>query len=171
MSDKVVLPKFNLPGDRTHPAVKLVWGVGGVLLLCLSGLGAVIWSRHSQQLAAERHQEAIVAARLAEANAAAEASKARVAEAAARVALEQAKLAAAKNPPPAAPLAAVATTDASKSAAGGGHHGHHHGSSKVAGKTVAKAGPADDKKSAPKSPGEKRDDAAIDKLLASFNKK
>ena len=29
MSEKVVLPKFDLPGKQIHPAVKLLWMVGG----------------------------------------------------------------------------------------------------------------------------------------------
>ena len=29
MSEKVVLPKFDLPGKQMHPAVKLLWMVGG----------------------------------------------------------------------------------------------------------------------------------------------
>jgi len=175
MSNKVVLPKFDLPGDRTPAAIKVVWAVGGVLLLCFVGLGLLVMNRHQQQLAAERRQEAIVAARLAEANAATEAAKARAAEAAARVAAaraatEKAKIeakmaaAAARNPP--------AVAMASNDSAGGGRHGRHHvASAKAGSKPLAKAGPADDKKSAAKSPSEKRDDAAIDKLLASFNKK
>ena len=32
MSEKVVLPKFDLPGKQIHPAVKLMWTVGGLLL-------------------------------------------------------------------------------------------------------------------------------------------
>ena len=186
MSDKVVLPKFDLPGDRTPAAIKVVWAVGGVLLLCFVGLGLLVMNRHQQQLAAERRQEAIVAARLAEANAATEAAKARAAEAAARVAAaraatEKAKIeakmaaAAARNPP------AVALAS-NESGTGAGRHGRHHfaatkaaatkaAATKAGSKPLAKAGPADDKKSAAKSTSEKRDDAAIDKLLASFNKK
>src|SRR4051794_6730323 len=176
MSDKVVLPKFDLPGDRTPAAIKVVWAVGGVLLLCFVGLGLLVMNRHQQQLAAERRQEAIVAARLAEANAATEAAKARSAEATARVAAaraatEKAKIeakmaaAAARNPP----AVAMASND---SATRGGRHGRHHmASAKAGSKPLAKAGPADEKKGAAKSPSEKRDDAAIDKLLASFNKK
>ena len=169
MSDKVVLPKFDLPGDRTHPAVKVLWAAVSVFLLCLLALGGALWHQHSLQLAAEKRQSDLVAARTAEANAAAEAAKARVAEAAAKVAAaEQAKAAekaeklAAKNAPPSA------TADAGK--AGSGHHGaRHHGSSKGASKALAKAGTPDDKKGAAKQPaGSKRDDAAIDKLLASF---
>jgi pyruvate/2-oxoglutarate dehydrogenase complex dihydrolipoamide acyltransferase (E2) component len=170
MSDKVVLPKFDLPGDRTHPAVKVLWAAVSVFLLCLLALGGALWHQHSLQLAAEKRQSDLVAARTAEANAAAEAAKARVAEAAAKVAAaEQAKAAekaeklAAKNA-----VASAGTADGGK--AGSGHHGaRHHGSTKGGSKALAKATTADDKKGAAKQPaGSKRDDAAIDKLLASF---
>jgi hypothetical protein len=166
MSEKVVLPKFDLPGDRTHPAVKVLMGAGALLLLCIAGLGMVLWQRHSQLMAAEARQQAIETARIAEANAKVEAAKAREAEAVARV--EQAKIEAAAKAAAAkaAPIAAAAP--GADPGAAPAHHAHHHGPSKGS-KPIAKADDKD-KKATPKPAGEKRDDAAIDKLLASFKK-
>jgi hypothetical protein len=163
MAEKVVLPKFDLPGDRMHPTTKIVLAVGALLLVSLMVLGGAVWHRRSLQLAAEQRQAALIAARTAEANAAAEAAKARIAEAEAKKAAEQAKAAeklAAKN----APALAVASADAGKGTT------HKSGSRKSSSKsssskTIASKGDAKEEK---KSPGSKRDDAAIDKLLASF---
>ena len=69
MGEKVVLPKFELPGDRTHPAVKVLAIVGGMMVLCTGILGMALWRHHSQQMAAEARQEALIAQRTAEANA------------------------------------------------------------------------------------------------------
>ena len=167
MSEKVVLPKFDLPGDRMHPAMKAFFAVCGLMVAAMLVLGGALWHRRSLQLAAEARQEALIAARMAEANAAAEAAKARAAEAAARAAAAQAAAQArlaARTGAASAPAAVPAAGGDGKPSALGRHHTHHRG---AAGKTVAKA---DDKKSTAKTAGEKRDDAAIDKLLASFKK-
>jgi hypothetical protein len=171
MSEKVVLPKFDIPTESAHPAVKALGLVGALLLVSMVVLGGALWKRHQAQVAAEQQRDALVAARTAEANAAIEASKARIAEAAAKEAAEKAKIEAAKAAANAPKLAANA--DGSKGAvadASSGHHhasGHHHGKATAKGKgssaAIAKSG--DDKKSAPKST---RDNAAIDKLLAQF---
>src|SRR5215831_6312905 len=134
MSEKVVLPKFDLPGHAPHPAVLAIKIVGGVLGLTLFLLVGALWHHHSLQVAAEARAEALVAERIAQA--AADAAKARAAEA-------QAKAAAAAEEAPR-------------------HHSHHHSSSKS--KSLAKA---EDRKSSSARPTSKRDDAAIDKLLAS----
>src|SRR5262245_19261980 len=100
MSEKVVLPKFDLPGDRMHPAMKLLMMVGGLMLVSLLILGAALWRHRSMEVAEETRKQALIAARTAEANAAAEAAKARQAEAAATQAAAAAKIAeanAAKN--------------------------------------------------------------------------
>ncbi len=172
MSEKVVLPKFDLPTERTHPAIKAVAIVGSVLVFSMLILGGAIWKRRAAQLAAEQRRDALIAQRVAEANAVVEAAKARVAEAAAKEAAEKAKLEAAKlaakqkaDDAAAAKKAALATDDSH-------HHGggHHHAGGKAAsaskGKGAAVAAKSgDDKKSAAKPT---RDNAAIDKLLASF---
>jgi hypothetical protein len=161
MSEKVVLPKFDLPGDRIHPALKVLLAVGALMVVSLLILGGAIWHRRSLQLAAEQRQEALIKARVAEAEAAAEAAKARQAEAAAKAAAEQAKLAAKLAPKTEGKLADA--SDPSKAV-------HRHKARKPASKALAKAGDTADKSSSKGSGGSKRDDAAIDKLLASFKK-
>jgi hypothetical protein len=173
MGEKVVLPKFELPGDRMHPALKVLAIVGGMMVLCTAILGMALWRHHSQQMAAEARQEALIAQRTAEANAQAEAAKARAAEAAAKIAAAQAaqaaKAQAAKTPSSAATLAS-ADADAGKST--GSHRrsssGHHRSSKATATaastKTVAKAG-GEEKKAAV---AKKKGDDAVDKILASF---
>jgi len=167
MSEKVVLPKFDLPSERMHPAIKAVAIVGGVLVLSLAILGLGIYQRHKAQLAAEQRRDAIIAQRIAEANAAVEAAKARAAEAAAKVAAEKAKLEAAK-------LAAKQKADdaaAAKKAAlaeDSSHHHHHAAASKSAKGKGAGAAVASKSGEDKKPAGPKRDNAAIDKLLASF---
>jgi hypothetical protein len=171
MSEKVVLPKFDIPTERAHPAVKALGLVGALLLLSMVVLGGALWKRHQAQVAAEQRRDALIAARVAEANAAIEAAKARVAEAAAKEAAAKAKIEASKTAASAAKLAAVSAADGKGAGADGssGHHhgaGHHHGKAAVKGKGAAVAAKAgDDKKPAPKST---RDNAAIDKLLAQF---
>jgi len=175
MGEKVVLPKFEVQSESVHPAIKATGAAAALLVSAMLILGWAVWHRRGQQMAAEQRRDAIIAARVAEANAAIEAAKAKEAEAAARVAAEQAKVAAAKA---AADAAAQAKADkaSDKSTvvadASSGHrhsHGHHHGKAGAAkGKGGAVASTdSDGKKSAPKST---RDNAAIDKLLASFNK-
>jgi ABC-type protease/lipase transport system fused ATPase/permease subunit len=163
MSEKVVLPKFDVPGKQMHPAVKMLLGVGIALGLSIGALVLVLWRHHSMEVAEENRKQGEIAAKLAQANAEAEGAKARQAEAVAAVAMAKAKaeaeLAAKRNPAPASGEAKVA--------ASGRHHGAHHGSSKAGAKTtVAKAG-ADEKKASAKGGGKKGDDV-VDKLLASF---
>ena len=43
MSEKVVLPKFDLPGDRIHPALKVLLAVGALMVVSLLVLGGAIW--------------------------------------------------------------------------------------------------------------------------------
>jgi hypothetical protein len=175
MSEKVVLPKFDIPTERAHPAVKALGLVGALLLVSMLVLGGALWRRHQAQLAAEQQRDALIAARVAEANAVIEAAKARVAEAAAKEAAAKAKIEAAKAEANASKLAAAGNADGSKGAVADGSSGHHHGAGHHHGKATAKgkgngasaavAAKSDDKKSAPKST---RDNAAIDKLLAQF---
>ena len=146
MSEKVVLPKFDIPGQGPHPAVKALIGVGILFVVAVLGLGGALWRHHSQQVAAEEHAQAVLAARAAEAVAKAAAAKA---------AAEQAKAAAA--------LAKAGASEGDGTAADAPAHRAHHHAKPAKGKAVAKGG--DDKKA---SGGSKRDDAAIDKLLASF---
>ena len=95
MSEKVVLPKFDLPGKQMHPAVKLLLTVGGLLVLSIVGLVGALYRHHSMEVAEENRKQAEIAAKTAQANAEAEAAKARQAEAAAKVEIEKAKVQAA----------------------------------------------------------------------------
>ena len=77
MSEKVVLPKFDLPGKQMHPAVKLLWMVGGLMALAVLALGGALWRHHSMELAEETRKQAEIAAKTAQANAEVEQAKAR----------------------------------------------------------------------------------------------
>jgi|SRR3954470_1458600 hypothetical protein len=162
MSEKVVLPKFDLPGKQTHPAVKLLWMVGGLLALAMVALGGALWRHRSMELAEENRKQAEIAAKTAQANAEAEAAKARQAEAVAKVEEAKAKIAEAKLPK----VAAAPSGDAKVATTSGRHHGGHHGATKGAKTTVAKGG-ADAQAKPGAKPGKKGDDV-VDKLLASF---
>jgi hypothetical protein len=163
MSEKVVLPKFDLPGKQTHPAVKLLWMVGALLGLAMLALGGALWRHRSMELAEENRKQAEIAAKTAQANAEAEAAKARQAEAVAKAEEAKAKIAEAKlpkvNPPSGDAKGATSTTS-------GRHHAGRHGAAKGAKTTVAKGG-AEEKAKPGAKPGKKGDDV-VDKLLASF---
>jgi hypothetical protein len=53
MGQPVVLPKFELSGDKPHWAIVAAWIVGGLLLLSIVGLGAVIV--HHRNLVMQAH--------------------------------------------------------------------------------------------------------------------
>ena len=161
MSEKVVLPKFDLPGKQMHPAVKLLWMVGGLMALAVLALGGALWRHHSMEQAEEARKQGEIAAKTAQANAEIEKAKARAEEAKMKVALAEAeakaKLAAKAAPPPAGDAKGTARK-----------HSGRHGSSKSGSKTtVATKAGGDDKKPAAKAGGKKGDDV-VDKLLASF---
>jgi uncharacterized protein HemX len=161
MSEKVVLPKFDLPGKQMHPAVKLLWMVGGLMVLSLLALGGALYRHHAQEVAEENRKQAEIAAKTAQANAEAEAAKARKAEADAKAEQAKAKIAevdAAKK--------GIVLGDAKPTATAGRKH---RSSSKGSKTTVATKGTADEgkKPSGGKSGGKKGDDV-VDKLLASF---
>ncbi len=179
MSEKVVVPKFEIPSATTHPATKVIASIAVLLLGTTAILGIAIWHRRSEQMAAVAKRDAIIAARAAEVKAAEDKVKAEVAAA---IAAKEAARKAAADKEAAKLAAANAASDKQKLAEAGdnssGAHHHHHGRAagskgKTGGKTAGKAAgatvaskSADDKKtSGPKST---RDNAAIDKLLASF---
>jgi hypothetical protein len=171
MSEKVVVPKFEIPSETTHPVIKIVAAIGVALLGTTAILGFAIMHRRSEQAAAVAKRDAIIAARIAEQKAAEEKAKA---EAAAALAAKEAAKQAAKKAEEAKIAAAKAAAAAEKEKLAeadkpNGKHHHHHGKASAKGKGGAGAAVAsktgDDKKAAPKST---RDNAAIDKLLASF---
>src|SRR6266498_1290392 len=101
MSEKVVLPKFDLPGKQMHPAMKLLWASVGLVVFAIGGLSLVLWRHHAQEVAEQNRKQAEIEAKTAEAKSAADVAKARAEEAKAKVALAQeeakAKAAAAKQ--------------------------------------------------------------------------
>src|SRR6476646_4129392 len=117
MSEKVVLPKFDLPGKQMHPAVKLLLTVGGLLVLSIVGLVGALYRHHSMEVAEENRKQAEIAAKTAQANAEAEEAKAKVAMAKAKAEAEaKAKLLAKTNPAALADMGGPAVAK---------HHGHH----------------------------------------------
>lgn len=53
MGQPVVLPKFELQGDKPHWAIRAAWVAGGVLLFSIVGLAAVIM--HHRTLETQAH--------------------------------------------------------------------------------------------------------------------
>ena len=161
MSEKVVLPKFDLPGKQMHPAVKLLWMVGGLMALAMLALGGALWRHHSMEQAEETRKQAEIAAKTAQANAEIEKAKARSEEAKMKVAVAEAeakaKLAAKTAPPPAGDAKGDGP-QAQRPPQLEERFEDHRRRTKAGG---------DDKKPAAKSGGKKGDDV-VDKLLASF---
>lgn len=167
MSEKVVVPKFEIPTETTHPVIKIVAGIGIALLGTTAILGGAIMHRRSEQAAAIAKRDAIIAARIAEQQAAEEKAKAEAA--AALAAKEAAKQAAIKAEQDKIAAKAAEKTKLAEAEKSSSKQHHHHGKAiakgKGAGAAVASKG-GDDKK--PAGPKSTRDNAAIDKLLASF---
>lgn len=170
MSEKVVLPKFNLPGHTPHPAVRALWIAGALLVVATLGLGGAMWRHHALEVAAEERRVAEAKAEEAKASQAAAEAKAEEAKAkAAAVATAAAARAAAAAQKQAA-LAAAAAEKASGSkpvALRSRGRVKHHGAKSAKARTLAKSSaPAGAAKGSKKSSG-RRDDV-IDKLLTQF---
>jgi multidrug efflux pump subunit AcrA (membrane-fusion protein) len=174
MGQPVVLPKFELPGDKPHWAVRLAWVTGAALLVSVLVLGGVILHHRSLEAKVELARQEVIAKAKAEAQAKLDAIAAAVA--AARAAKE-AELAAAKQKQaeravPANTVASVAeSSDLGGAARSGGRvrHGHAgHGSKGLHVAAADKAAPAksDDPtgKKAARANSAKND--VIDDLLA-----
>jgi len=160
MGDPILLPKFELPGDKTHWAVRLAVISGIALLAAVVCLGAVIMHRHKLEVEAhvareeaiarvKAEAEAKVAAAVAVAKAQREAELAEKRAAADRAAAELAAKQAAKEAARAAAAAgsADALADSSKGKNGRIHRGHFaHGAkgTKLASATVMKGGAGGD---------------------------
>jgi len=148
MSDPVVLPKFELPGEKTHWAVRAAWISTGVLVVAIVGLGGVIMHRRSLEVEAHVKREEAIARVRAEADA-----KVAAAAAAAK-AVREAELAdkRAKEAEAAAALAAASGGDTSpggsdadaKAKAAKTAHRSHSGHGGKGSKTAAKAAPPKD---------------------------
>jgi len=141
MGEPVVLPKFQLHGDKPHWAVRAAWISGGVLLLSIGGLVAVIMHRHTLEVEAHVAKEEAIARLKSEAE-----SRVAAAAAAAKAAKE-AELADKRATALAAAEAAKAARDASSGTTSGSdgptgpkttrrsHSGHGGKSSKLGAKT------------------------------------
>jgi len=51
MSEKVVLPNFDLPRDSTRVAMRVLWVMGGVLVVATLILGVAMWHHRSLEIA------------------------------------------------------------------------------------------------------------------------
>ena len=146
MSDPVVLPKFELPGEKPHWAVRAAWISTAVLVVAIVGLVGILMHRRSLEIEAHVRREEAIARVKAEADAkvaaaAAAAKAAKEAELADKRAREEAAAAA-----KAAALAAAsgdkadesgdgdAKTKAAKAASHRSHSGHGGKGSKTAAK-------------------------------------
>lgn len=166
MGEPVVLPKFQLHGDKPHWAVRAAWISGGVLLLSVAGLVAVIMHRHTLEVEAHvAKQEAIARVKAeAESRVAAAAAAAKAAKEA-ELADKRAALAAAEAAKAAQNAPAGAADDAAAKGAKTSHRSHSgHGGK--ASKLAAKSGGAvkADSSTKPSGSGKPKSDP-IDDLL------
>jgi hypothetical protein len=51
MAEKVVLPNFDLPRDSTRVAMRVLWVMGGVLVVATLVLGLAMWHHRSLEIA------------------------------------------------------------------------------------------------------------------------
>ena len=62
MGEKVVLPNFDLPRDSTRIAMRVLWGMGGVVVLATLILGLAMWHHRSLEIATQQEAAARVEA-------------------------------------------------------------------------------------------------------------
>ena len=155
MSDPVVLPKFELPGEKPHWAVRAAWISTAVLVVAIVGLVGILMHRHTLEVEAHVKREEAIARVKAEADAkvaaAAAAAKAiREAELADKRA-QEAAAAAAKAAALAAKAGEAPDGDAAIAAKAGktSTHRSHSGHGGKGSKTAAKASPSSGKDSTP----------------------
>lgn len=58
MGEKVVLPNFDLPRDSTRVAMRVLWGMGGVVVLATLILGLAMWHHRSLEIASQQEAAA-----------------------------------------------------------------------------------------------------------------
>lgn len=58
MGEKVVLPNFDLPRDSTRIAMRVLWGMGGVVVLATLILGLAMWHHRSLEIASQQEAAA-----------------------------------------------------------------------------------------------------------------
>lgn len=153
MSDPVVLPKFELPGEKPHWAVRAAWISTAVLVVAIVGLVGILMHRHTLEIDAHVRREEAIARVKAEADAkvaaAAAAAKAvKEAELADKRATEAAA-AAAKAAALAAKAGEAADADAdgkakvARTSTHRSHSGHGGKGSKTAAKASGSTSPKD----------------------------
>jgi hypothetical protein len=155
MSEKVVLPKFRLPGRRPHWMVMVLWGVGALVVVQVAVLAALALQRHPDEAAAAPAATTTApAAAAAHATASTPAPAPAVAStAAAPTTAPGSRVLTGGMPAPTAPLADGAV--ARRPVHHRSHHEHGHG---APARTLAKAG----RPEAPSKPD------ALDELLKKF---
>jgi len=62
MSEKLVLPRFDLPRDSTRIAFRALWAAGGLVVVAVLVLGMAMWHRRSVEIATAEQAAAKVAA-------------------------------------------------------------------------------------------------------------
>ena len=161
MSTKVVLPSFTVSGRGPHPAIRVLWASGVLLVIATLVLGGAVWYRQTA--------DAAMTAAAARAAATAVAQQPSVVVA---PAVRPPALAAAPPPAPtaeAAPSLSVAPAPVAEVAPAPSRHRHHHHLRGVRystrGKAVAVRGPGETRASRKSSA---RNDDTVDRLLKQF---
>jgi len=62
MSEKLVLPRFDLPRDSMRIAIRALWAAGGLVVVAIFVLGMAMWHRRSVEIATAEQAAAKVAA-------------------------------------------------------------------------------------------------------------
>ena len=62
MSEKLVLPRFDLPRDSTRIAIRALWAAGGLMVVAILVLGMAMWHRRSVDIATVEQAAAKAAA-------------------------------------------------------------------------------------------------------------
>jgi hypothetical protein len=171
MNEKLVLPRFDLPKDGPHAAIRALWATGCLVVVATLVLGLAMWRHRSLE-------EAVIAekaARVAAARRAAEAPPpAPVAKAA--LAVDHHALAV-KDPAkdPAASMPDAGHDDAAQGVVASRHRSHHHSAGKSAARSKTLAKVSGDKISGEKTSGDKSskkasaaNDDTIDRLLKQY---
>ena len=70
MSEKLVLPRFDVPRDSTRIAMRTLWAMGGVVVLATLVLGLAMWRHQALEIATAEEAAAKAAAKVAAAKAA-----------------------------------------------------------------------------------------------------
>jgi hypothetical protein len=175
MGQPVVLPKFELPGDKPHWAIRAAWITGGLLLVSVLALGAVISHHRNLETQADIARTEAVARVRAEADAkvaaiAAVAKAQREAELEAKVAARLAAQAAIPATTVPGPRDGSDPTALAPKSAKAGHNRRYHSShgGRAMGThpilTASKTGGRSEGKSASNKPD------AIDELLRKMDK-